>query len=170
MVEDPKVAASAWREVFNSNDPFGWPFEPSIKRGCLFFPTDGLHLTRQQYSALMVAIAAAGEPGFFVSIVESEGLGFLHRSSGHWWLQAPSYEEYSAMNLTLENALYSAHGNWGIVVSHESHAVVGGTAPIVESVSRHYGCSASDYLSLRDQWSGNPNSEWITTLPDFSAE
>jgi len=155
------VIRAAWRRVFSANDAFSWPFRETIEVGRVFYPSDGCHLTRGQYSALVDAIQCAGETGFLLSVVESEGLSFLDRDWGHWSCDLPSYGEYSALNLTLENALYSKDGHWGVLISHEMHALVGGTETFMTALDDRYRGWGDDLRMLREAWSDNPNSDWL---------
>lgn len=152
---------SAWEQVFCSNDPFGWPFQPRFALGRLFYPTDGYHLTEQQFLALGEALDQTGETGFFVSVVESEGLSFLDRSWGHWVCESPSYEEYLQLPLTLENAIYSTEGRWGVLISHEMHAVIAGSTEFMAALTGQYREWASDLRLLQENWSGNRNADWL---------
>ena len=157
----------SWREVFTGMDPFGWPFAPWVRAGGVLYPTDGLHLTRGQYKALAAALVSTGESGFFLSVVESEGLGFQSRSWGHWWCEQMSYEEYRDLHLTLENAIYSKDGGWGILISHEMHAVEGGRAEFLGAFTAAYATWTEDLHALRAEWTNNPNSDWMRSLPEF---
>lgn len=150
-----------WKRVFRSNDPFAWPFQPQIATGCIIYPTDGYHLTKRQFMVVREVLDQLGENGFFVSIVESEGQSFLDRGCGHWVCENPSYEEYSQLPLVLENAIYSRNGRWGILVSHEMHAVVGGSTEFMAGFAGRYDEWASDLRLLREAWSGNPNAGWL---------
>lgn len=86
VFESTDLAAirSAWQGVFATPDAFSWPFKGAVGTGGFFFPTDGYHLTREQYMALVSAIQSIGETGFLLSVVEGEGPGFLERTEWHW--------------------------------------------------------------------------------------
>jgi len=114
-----------------------------------------------QYSALVSAIQAVGETGFLLSVAESEGQSFLDRDWGHWSCDLPPYEAYSALDLTLENALYSRDGHWGVLISHEMHALVGGTEAFVAALDGCYRGWGDDLRMLREAWSDNPNGDWL---------
>ena len=161
---DRSAIRSAWHRVFTTNDAFSWPFRGAVEVGRAFYPTDGCHLTRAQYSALLSAIRGVGETGFFLSVVESEGLSFLDRDWGHWSCDLPPYEEYKALDLTLENALYSRDGHWGVLISHEMHALVGGTEAFIAAIDDHYRGWGDDLRMLREAWSGNPNGKWLKSM------
>jgi len=162
-VESLEIAA-AWKGAFRSNDPFSWPFGEDMEMGRIFYPTDSFHLTRPQYSALLASIHGIGEAGFYMSVVESEGLVFLERSWGHWTCDMPSYEEYSAIDLCLESALYSRNGNWGILISHEMHAIIGGSKSFIGALDKKYLDWAEDLLQFEDYWFGNPNRDWVDSI------
>lgn len=161
---DMPALRSAWQRVFSTSDAFVWPFNHDVEAFRIFYPTDGYHLTREQYSAMTAAFLGTSKGRFFLSIVESEGLSFLDRTWGHWACDVPSYEEYSELPLTLENALYSMDGNWGILVSHEMHALIGGTAPFVAILDEQYQGWANDLRLLREAWLGNPNAAWLEPI------
>ncbi len=158
---DLPAIRSAWRRVFSTNDAFAWPFRGAFEVGRVFYPTDGCHLSTEQYSALVGAIEKVGETAFFLSVVESEKLTFLDRNWGHWSCDLPSYEEYCELDLTLENALYSKDGRWGVLISHEMHALIGGTEVFMTALGDHYQGWANDLRKLRDAWSDNANANWI---------
>ena len=151
----------AWELVFCSNDPFTWPFRPQFASGRIFYPTDGYHLTEQQFLAIGEALRQTGETGFFISIVESEKLSFLDRSWGHWVCERLSYEEYCQLPLSLETAIYSRKGRWGVLISHEMHAMIAGSAEFMAAVSGEYQEWANDLRLLQEAWSGNPNANWL---------
>ena len=158
---DISAARSAWELVFRSNDPFAWPFRPKFTVGRIFYPTGGCHLTKQQFLAIGAALTRAGERGFFVSVVESEGLSFLERSWGHWVCESPSYEDYCQVPLTLENAIYSREGNWGVLISHEMHALIAGSPEFMTALGEQYREWTNDLRMLRAAWSENPNAGWL---------
>lgn len=158
--------AEAWRTIFRSIDPFAWPFAEDIKSFRVFYPTDGYHLTKSQLEALLSVLGAEREANFFLSIVESEDLDFLNRSWGHWSCLAPSYQEYSSVSITLENALFSVTGDWGVLVSHEMHALVGGDEQFLQQLDKEYKVFESDARKLRKDWRDHPNGEWVNQLFD----
>lgn len=155
---------SAWAHVFRSNDPFAWPFQPQFTTGCIFYPTDGYHLTEQQFLAIGHALKQTGETGFLISVVESEGLAFLDRDWGHWVCESPSYEEYCRLPITLENAIFSREGLWGVLISHEMHAVIAGSTVFMSALAGEYRSWSEDFCLLREAWSGNPNAGWLEVI------
>ena len=160
---DADAVVQAWSSVFTSTDAFAWPFRPGYL-GRIFFRTYGYHLTAEQYAALCAAIRATGEDGFFMSIVEVASMRDRLDPSEHWWCELPDYRAYSAVGLVLENALYSPKGTWGLVVSHELHALVGATPEFVQLLDRSYGTFADDLHALREEWHGNEHAAWLESV------
>jgi len=163
---DTSAIRSSWERIFSTNNPFGWPFCAKFDFCRIFYPTQGYHLSRNQYSVVIDVLDAIGENRFLISIVESDGLSFLDRNWGHWLCTRPSFEEYLDIPLTLENALYSESGRWGVLISHEDHALIGGDESFMRALGERYVRWADDLWKLRDAWSNNPNAEWLESLID----
>ncbi|MEQ8767160.1 MAG: hypothetical protein RL885_24835 [Planctomycetota bacterium] len=158
---DLEEVRSAWDRIFRTNDPFEWPFRTGFQAGRVFYPTDGYHLSESQYQALCASIAQSGEREFCISITESEGPDLLGRTWGHWLWEMPSYGEYAGLSLTLENALFSRAGRWGVLISHEQHALVTGCPQFLTALSAHDPSGPSDLLRLREAWSDYPRAGWL---------
>ena len=166
-ISDPEEVEAAWRRVFLSNDAFSWSFREEAWAGRVFYPTDGYALTAEQYRQLVSAVRAAGEQEFLLSVVESEALTFLERSWGHYRCRVGTpYDEYRDLNLTLENALYSARGTWGVLISHEEHALLAGIAEIIAALDRMHESWQDDIRRLRAMWEGNENAGWVEPVAD----
>lgn len=111
--------------LFKSNDPFVEVFTNTLPSRIILCPTEGYFLTEAQYLTLIRTMKGLGESSFFVS--EIEGEPDFYTSSSHWQVSVEaSYDEYCQLPLYLENAIYSMSGNWGIIISHEEHALFGG--------------------------------------------
>jgi hypothetical protein len=63
-----------------------------------------------------------------------------------------SYREYEQEDIIIENAIYSSHGNWGIIISHEEHAVLGGHKQCIETFKAAYPDYINDQKSLYKPW------------------
>lgn len=155
---------SKWEQIFLSNDPFIWPFRPEFTAGRIFYPTDGYHLTKPQFMAVMEASKKIGENELYISIVESDKVEFLERAWGHWSCENLSYEGYIELPLILENTIYSKKGNWGILISHEMHALISGSREFMVGLDEHYREWSNDFQSLREAWSDNQNSSWLEPM------
>ena len=119
-----KMRLTYW-ELFNSNDPFAEVFTDKLSNRMILCPTDGYFLTEEQYMALLKTMKSLDEVSFFISEVEGESDFF--NSPSHWRICVEtSYEEYCQLPVCLENAIYSESGLWGLIISHEEHALFGG--------------------------------------------
>lgn len=153
-----------WSSLFVSNDAFSWPFQRQFQRGRLFFPTYGMTLTAVQFECLAEAAKEIGDESFFISLVEAEGFDFLEDNSRHWKCVTPIFDDYDQLNLNLENTIYSTQGKWGVLISHESHALVSGTEEFLHALDGAYQNWEVDWNALNLHWKGNVNSGWIVNL------
>jgi hypothetical protein len=162
QVREVGLLQDSWNRIFRTADPFSSPFLPHIRNCLVFHPTNGFHLAQRQYEAVCSAARASGERGFALSVVEYAG-DFFERGD-HWRCQLPPYASYTEIPLVLENALYSLDSRWGLLVSHEDHAIVGGDAAFMERLRSEYPGWPVDVTSLRKAWEGNPKADWILGL------
>lgn len=130
-------------KIFCNNDPFGRMFKSSILSKVLLYPTNGYHLSKKQYSALINTLNSIGETFFYVS--EIEGTDYFKKSNCMMHKDAhlevtvnTSYYEYENTNIYLENAIYSHKGQWGAIISHEDHAVLGGSKEFIAIFKNFY--------------------------------
>lgn len=151
-----------WREVFVSNNPFSYPFGEDVEACVAMYPTSGYALGEEQYDAVVRAAQTVGGTTFYLSVVERAG-DFLDHDE-HWLCTLPSYQAYNSLPVVIENALYSTEGGWGILLSHEQHAVVGGSQTFVDSVKEAYPRWRSDIYELVQTWKDNPNRGWLGNL------
>jgi hypothetical protein len=164
LFQDLVKIRGCWENIFSSNDPFSMPFASNIKEHFILYPTNGYYLTFEQFNAMTKAYAALQETGFLLSIVEYEETVFQRDSN--WWCTYPTYEEYVSIVVPLENSLFSINSLWGILVSHEDHAVIGGNNEFASTFKYYYPNWASDTAKLRDAWSNNPNRDWIDEIDE----
>ena len=162
QVDDPatqRLIADLLSQVFSSDDPFGCPFKERFKDRLIFYQTEGYHLSERQYSAVINGLKEMREQGFFVSTIEGQGPNA--ERGDHWWCECPAYDQYLAIPLVLENAVYSRTGRWGLLISHEDHAVVGSQNEFVEVLRRRYPQWRTDLNDLREFWSDSGDPGWI---------
>jgi len=129
---------NSYFKVFSGNNPFEDCFSDKIKKINLLYPVDGYKLTRDQYTALIFTINNIYiDEEVVVSEIEAESIGDIFNPNNdvskyklkHWTFDvSTTYDEYMEMDINVENAIYSSKGNWGIIISHEEHAVIGGSA------------------------------------------
>lgn len=158
------AARETWRWVFQTADPFTWPFRSDIGCGRLLFPTDGCHLNSSQYAALMGAIADNRENGFLIAIVESESDNLGQGDLVAWCCESPSYQEYSELNITLENAIFSQAGQWGLIISHEMHGILGATEKFISAFNASAGMGLEDKEAFALQWRAAEHQTWLAAV------
>ena len=142
-VSDPQhlaAARAAFHAVFRNPDPFEEPFQARIPERLILYPIS-YQLDEQEYAAVAAAASAVGELTAFLTLTEnSEGLPF--EELRHWHIDL-GYHPYEALLSTegwvpfMENAIYSTNGLWGLIISHEDHAVIGGPPRFIEGITRN---------------------------------
>lgn len=153
---------AAWNRIFVDNNPFSFPFADWIKALVVLFPTYGYHLDRAQYDAVMATARDLGDTRYFLGSVEYTGDFF---EQGEWWsCDDPPYERYAELPLTLENAFFSQSGTWGVIVSHEDHALAAGANEFLYRLSRRYQRWSREHDALLEYWSKLENSSWLHEL------
>ena len=183
-ISDKSSIQKTWEHIFKSNDPFSIPFQPDIEAYLLLPFTPGCSLTSAQYRAVTGAARTVGDQGFVLSEIESDD--FFNRLE-HWWCEFPTYEDYLTLGTMIENAMYSINSHWGIMFSHEWHAVVGGSESFIRNVDKIYpewrtcvieyidgwkwevvqGVWVVDmFIELIDYWKKYPGDEWSAEVAE----
>lgn len=170
---DLEQLKSAFYKVFLSTDPFGEMFQESIKSRLILCPIDGYYLEENQFSALQKVAKALDDDKFYVSEVEAGERSFesIQESdkylTRHWECDIPlSFKQYLDIPIILENAIFSVKGNWGILISHEEHAVIGGSIYFIKLFKEFYpawGLGSKNFLEKweENQKNYNSNNEWV---------
>lgn len=125
----------AFASVFRSTDAFDTPLASTLEAKALIYPVHYL-LEREQFDAFVEAARSAGDDAICLSVTE----GFPTQPSDqqrHWLLEFWDFEEYQELTPigVLENALYSPDGQWGMLISHEQHALVGGSRSFMSTLA-----------------------------------
>jgi hypothetical protein len=135
----------ALQAVFVDTDPAEATLERGIERAAVVYPASPLSL--DQLDAIRHAAASVGDQAAYLTMLEyrtshqgyQDGLMITDRSllslTENWLLplsQLEHYESVDGVQAVLDHALHSAQGHWGMLMSHEGHAVVAGTAAFVE--------------------------------------
>ena len=157
-------AAGAWELVFRSTDPFGWPFTPSLQFGRVIFPTDGCQLFRAQFDGLAQVARLHGETHCYLAVVEGHESIEGNENEQVFVVDFSDYESYSKLHLTLENALYSMRGTWGLLISHEMHGVLGGNETFISELDEVQMSTEFEWISFLNQWRDERHNEWISEL------
>jgi len=137
------IASVAFSKIFRSEDPFDEPFQDEIEERELLWPvyydlTDG-DPGDKLLTAIIDAARTIGDSEVFFSVLERPPASEQNRPY-HWvipLMELPTYRQLS-YPLVLENTLYSPKGLWGIMVSQEEHALVGGTRPFMTAFRSKY--------------------------------
>ena len=174
-----KTLESSFLKVFKNKDSFGNPFTEDIQTKLLLFPTDGYYLQEDQFNVLCQINRHIGEEEFFISEIEgdcfSASLSSQAYEHGHWVGNVTSmYEDYKSLPIVLENAIYSKKGNWGLMTSHEGHAILGGSKEFIVRFQGLYPKYRTSQERFFEYWKYNKskynsNIEWLSNfLRQFS--
>jgi len=162
--------SKVFARVFESNDPFNNPFNPGIHHRAILYPV-AYQLEMTELQAIAIAAQAVGDDGFYFSVMERSD-ELEHVYPWHWYISLNSLEDYYTLShpFVLENALYSPEGKWGIMISHEQHAVIGGSNLFLDTLIYHFPGSPEEHLeAFLDTWKANhlrvgTNIDWISNL------
>lgn len=139
-----------FQSVFQSHDPFGEPFRASVASRVLLFPSSyfpsGYELYATQYRAIVATAAANENTSMYVS--EVEGINDQNKfDSARFHGVVQDFKlppETVALQLqglgyiaSIETAMYSSDGDWGMLTSQENHALIGGTERFISLLSQH---------------------------------
>ena len=127
-------AAPALQRVFAREDPWHRPFADSVEVRRLLYPVS-FTLTELDYplvDALESVAMEFGETGFYLSVVGRPAVESEHslQTDWHWYIPLVAMGDRAALGaaLSLEHVMYSPSGRWGLMISHEDHALLGGEA------------------------------------------
>jgi len=163
---DGDAIRRAWDAVFKSKDPFSYPFAPGVEASMVFYPTYGYCLEPPQYDAVVAAARAMGDEAFLLSIVECQE-DWVARGierGEHRLCGFPSHQEYQSIGLPLESSMYSPKGKWGVLFSHEDHALVGGSGQFIAAVKARYPRWGDDLANLVAIWENHRNGSWVAEV------
>ena len=158
----------AFYKVFTSRSPFESAGRDAFSVKAVLYPTSVLYLEVEQFQALVCALEETKELEFYISMVEFEP---EHRvwdvkENSHWACRSPTFEEYyECAEIYIESALYSVSGSWGILQSHEQHALLVCHDELWASFERYYPDWRKDYIRFVNFWreveSQGVNVEWL---------
>lgn len=158
-VSDITPLRKAFYQVFASRSPFDPAGRDEFPVRALIYPTWGYYLEAEQFQALMGALGNCGEAEFYISMVEYEPENRVWNAGedNHWLCLNPSFEEYMQLDLFIENGLYSVNGSWGLLLSHEDHALFVCRDELWQSFERNYPEWRKDYAEFVDYWKAVEN-------------
>lgn len=124
------------KKIFKNFDPFGSNiFEDKMKEKLILNTGGGFAISKQQYDALKKTIQEFGEKYHYIGlikdrkeIVEIKKIPFLYEK----------YRELYGKFIFWENILFSEKINWGIIVSSEAFAIIGGETDFMKKFKENY--------------------------------
>ncbi len=164
-----------FNSIFKSDDAFEKMFHENIKGKILLYRTNGCTLNKKQFTALMKTVNTFGESTCYLAVIEG---GFLANATdkNDIYDSTPkeistniSYEDYCKYRLMRNNALFSKQGTWGIIISHEDHAVIGGSVKFIKKFKTFYHDLAKNVKKFIEHWEyckENYNVD-LSWLPEF---
>ena len=164
--EQIKKIENSFYSVFKNKDPFGEMFRKEIDERIVLCPTNGYYLSKNQFDALIKVVEFIGEEEIIISIVENESNSFL---DSEYWIckNTMNYNQYLQLPVYLENSIYSQTGKWGILISHEEHAVIGGDTTFINKFKEFYTQWNEGLDNFINMWQYNKDNfnsdiEWLS--------
>lgn len=173
LTEDESLlrTKNAFCQVFKTTNPFDEPFVESVSQRSLLYPIS-FQLQQRELASIAAAIHAIGETDFYLSALERSTNSKLTQPYD-WYIPIAQIDQYYSINgylFLLENALYSTKGTWGIMISHEQHAIVGGSKLFLDTLMSYWPFSPAEQIAnfLHD-WKTNheqlgANISWLPKL------
>lgn len=133
-------AAPALHRVFAREDPWHEPFADGVEVRRLLYPIySGLRDLDYPLRDALVSVAnGLGEDRFYLSIIERPPpeSKWSWRQDWHWYVPLSEIADYASLNyaFAVDHVLYSPGGRWGLMKSHEDHALLGGEAVFFEAM------------------------------------
>jgi hypothetical protein len=122
--------APIFDSIFARPDPFNEPFAPDIKPRLLLY---GFRYSLHDpwTSPFIESVKDLEQEGFYASILnrpgpEDQSIPY------HWYVPLSDIKDYGERIGAAENAIYSTVGGWGIICSHEDHALIGGSEKMID--------------------------------------
>ncbi len=166
-----KEAICTYNKIFKNKDPFDDCFRDEIDSKILLFPTDGYILRRRQFESLIKTMNILGEKDMYISQTE----WMIFENAEHYLTNVNvSYMDYKKMPIFLENAIYSKEGKWGIIISHEDHALLGGSKEFINNYLYFYGNLENDIKKFSEYWREckqnypNIDDKWVNKILNIS--
>lgn len=145
----PSEAKENYYRVFRTLDPFDAAlFTSKIERRIILCQTAGFHLTKHQYAALLMTLQELNSEDYFLLSrhdihafceVDLNGQVPCHLKCPKNYPHEKYRETGNEFDLCLYSpCLYSQNGNWGIILSDEWSAALGGTVRFVATFQKYY--------------------------------
>jgi hypothetical protein len=131
-LDDEREREHSWsvlRSIFASLDPFDEPVSESFPDRLIAFPI-AYRFSEDQWETLVKCVNELGEERFLAFAIEG--------TMDAWEAELTPYPYYQLYDLGwplgADNALCSTVGSWGIIVSHEWHAIIAGKREFIDAL------------------------------------
>lgn len=166
-------AQEAFHNVFHSPDPFDEPFQSKIEKRLILYPFQYVP-NNKQYIAIEAAAESIGEKNAYISQIEGYKKGPF-REGNHWQVRLSinpfknGFNHEDGWTGLMETAIYSTHGSWGLISSHEWHAVVGGPNRFIETLAAKFPEVMTQTQNFLAAWKNNRDRygvkiDWLPNL------
>lgn len=179
-----KIAPEKWQHMKQAlvkvfKEPYSYNteiFQTSIEAKLLLFPADNFYLNKNHFEALLDVLKKLEELSLFVSQINGSSIEFViaddddAEDDDHFELRGNiSYEEYKKNIFIYENVLYSPSGTWGIFISEDNYAIIGGSHEFIELFKKFYRDWEDDIQAFVKTWEDkkecyNSDVSWIQDL------
>ena len=156
-----ELMMNSFYSIFDNTNPF----KPIINRNykmIVFYPTKGYFISEKQFKSLINTLQLIGEKTFYISEIENGKESFnLNNdvekySFKHFIVDVElDINEYFNSQIILENAIYSTKGTWGIIISHEEHAILAADKNFMSIFKNEYTCYKNDIENFKETWINN---------------
>ena len=110
----------------------------------------------------MAADSLVGAEKIYIAGVEVGN--FLENDICRWECVEPTYREYRNLPLVIENAMWSESGMWGLLVSQDDFAVLGGRRGFLEAIDEFYISWEVDRQRIREGVEDFEDLSWLNDL------
>jgi hypothetical protein len=163
-----QVPADEWNEravparerVFHRLDAYDEPFTDSAPVRALLFPIS-YQLEPPQMSVLKDAAKSVGDASIFLESLEA-----TTPDHATWEFSVEGEGPYDAIEFVLVNATFSPSGRWGLIISEEDHAVIGGVPEFMGRIANKFPATAEPTR----HFFASPESPLDNAPPDASIE
>jgi hypothetical protein len=148
-------AAPARDRVFRVVDAYEEPFTDAAPVRALLFP-QSYQLEPPQLAVLKRAAKSVGDDSILLESMEA-----ATPDEPRWEFSVEGDGPYDVIEFILVNAMFSPSGQWGLVISEEDHAVIGGVGDFMRIIADEFPATAEPTQHF---W--GPSSSPLNDVPD----
>lgn len=120
------------KRIFVNDDPYDTPFAPDVESRLILFRYE-YEMEQPLLDAVINTASKSGDDGFYVSI-QGYSKATEPNQPYHWYVAFSEIAAYQSRVEPVTTMIYSPNGLWGILGSHESHGLMGGSKSFIEAV------------------------------------